>query len=309
MPGACADTRIAIAMLTYNRREEVLRSLARLTSLAEQPKIVLVDNASTDGTIEAVNEAFANVEIIAAGKNLGAAGRNLALRRLDAPYVALSDDDTWWELGSLKRAADLFDEYPRLAVTTARVLVGPEEGLDPTCLVMEASPFAGEPDMPGLPLLGFLAGASVVRREAFLECGGFSDRLFLGGEEQWLAADLASRGWWPCYVPELVVHHHPSPREAARRRWHEVRNALWFAWLRRPTRSALGRTVWLTKNKPFGDVWRGSMAAIVGLPKVWYLRDIVPPHVEAGLRRLDAMDAEPKIEADAHPTKPLTTNH
>lgn len=305
-----ADTRIAVAMLTHNRRGEVLRSLARLTSLPEQPRIVLVDNASADGTIEAVTAAFANVEIIAAGKNLGAAGRNLALRRLDTPYVALSDDDTWWEPGSLKRAADFFDEHPRLAVATARVLVGPEEDLDPTCLVMEASPLVTEAGMPGRPLLGFLAGASVVRREAFLECGGFSERLFLGGEEQWVAADLASRGWWLCYVPELVVHHHPSPvREAARRRWHEVRNALWFAWLRRPRSSAASRTLWLARNKPFSDLWRGSFAALVGLPKVWNLRRVVPPDVEAGLQRLDAMDAESKTEAAANPVKPLTTSH
>lgn len=301
-----ADARIAVAMLTYNRRGEVLRSLERLRALPERPRIVVVDNASTDGTVEAIHAVYPTLEVVHAGGNLGAAGRNLGLRQLDTPYVALCDDDTWWEPGSLKRAADVFDAHPRLTVATARVLVGPQDEIDPTCLVMEASPLVSEPDMPGRPVLGFLAGASVVRRQTFLDCGGFSERLFLGGEEQWIAAEVASRGGWLCYLPELVVHHHPSlSRDAAGRRWREVRNALWFAWLRRPPRSALARSWWLARTKKFSDVWRGSLAALAGLPSVWSLRGIVGPEVEEGLRRLDAMERSglpvpmPQLPAEA----------
>ncbi|HET6884092.1 MAG TPA: glycosyltransferase [Pirellulales bacterium] len=302
------DKRIGVAMLTHNRRDETLRSLAQLTALPERPRIVLVDNASTDGTAEAVASGYPQVEVLQAGANLGAAGRNLALRRLDTPYVALCDDDTWWEPGSLRHAADVFEAHPRLAVATAKVLVGQQDELDPTCLVMEASPLPAAVGMPGRPLLGFLAGASVVRRTAFLDCGGFSERLFLGGEEQWVAAELAARGWWLCYLPDLVVHHHPSPvRNVRNRRWHEVRNALWFAWLRRPLASALKRSLWLARTKGAGDFCRGALAAAIGLPSVWGLRLIVPPEVEDGFRRLDAMErgewpaaaVEPAVELSA----------
>ena len=94
------------------------------------------------------------------------------------------------------------------------------------------SPLPRQPGMPGSSLLGFLAGASVVRRDVFLEAGGFEPRFFIGGEEELLAADLAARGHWLCYVPELVVHHHPSPvRDGQGRRLTTARNALWFTWL------------------------------------------------------------------------------
>lgn len=283
------DARIGVALLTHNRRQEVLHTLRQLTALAERPRIALVDNASTDGTAEAVATQFPGVAILRSDRNLGAAGRNLALRWLETPYVALCDDDTWWQPGGLARAADLFDGHPQLALITARVLVGPQEEIDPTCLTMESSPLPRKPGMPGRPILGFLAGASVVRRETFLDCGGFSERLFLGGEEQWAAVELAIRGWWMCYVPELVVHHHPSPcREVSRRRWHEVRNALWFAWMRRPVPSALRRTRRLASERPAGDFARGIAAALVGLPRMLAQRRVVPLHVEQALRRLES---------------------
>jgi GT2 family glycosyltransferase len=284
------DPRVAVVMITYNRREEVLRSLAHLTCLAERPRVLLVDNGSTDGTAAVVAERFPQVEVVPAGGNLGAAARTLGVRRVNAPYVALSDDDTWWDSGGLRRAADLFDRHPRLGIITGRVLVGPEEREDPVCRELEASPLPREPGMPGRPLLGFLAGASVVRRAAFLEAGGFPERSFLGGEEELLAADLAARGWWLCYVPDIVVHHYPSPcRDVFCRRWHLVRNALWFAWLRRPLPSALRRTLRVARSLPWDRASRrGFAAAVAGLPWVLRERREVPRDVEAGLRLLDA---------------------
>ena len=146
-----------------------------------------------DGTPAAVAGRFPRVEVLDAGRNLGAAARTLGVRHVDAPYVAFCDDDAWWEPGSLRAAADLFDAQPRLAVISARVLVGPEDREDPACDVLARSPLPREPGMPGPPLLGFLAGASVVRRSAFLDVGGFEPRFFIGGEEE---ARVSTAGRW-----------------------------------------------------------------------------------------------------------------
>ena len=283
------DSRVSVVMITHNRRPEVLASLAQLTRLPERPHVIVVDNGSADGTIPAVRERFPHVDTLAADCNLGAAGRTLGVQRATTPYIAFTDDDTWWAPGSLRRAADLFDAHPRLAVATARVLVGPEEREDPVCKELEASPLPHDPAMPGRPLLGCLAGASVMRRAAFLEVGGYRSEFFIGGEEELLAADLAARGWWLCYVPELTVHHHPSPqRDAGTRRWYSLRNALWFAWLRRPLPSAVRRTVRLARSAPWNRTsLRGFAEAFAGLPWVLRERRVVPHEVERGLRLLD----------------------
>ncbi|NUT11446.1 MAG: glycosyltransferase family 2 protein, partial [Nonomuraea sp.] len=59
------DPRVGAVMITWNRREEALTSLGRLLRLPERPRAVLVDNASTDGTAEAVAHAFPEVDVVA----------------------------------------------------------------------------------------------------------------------------------------------------------------------------------------------------------------------------------------------------
>jgi GT2 family glycosyltransferase len=285
-----ADARIGVVIITYQRRDEALRAVERLTTLPEQPPVVLVDNGSPDGTADAVRRKFPDVKVLALDRNAGAVGRNLGIEHLDTPYVAFCDDDTWWESGSLTAAADILDAHPRLAVVNARILVEPGARDDPIVAELRDSPVPGPDWLPGPALGSFLAGASVVRREAFRSVGGFSSRLWLGGEEELLATDLLSAGWEICYLAQLVVHHAASPvRDATRRRRVGLRNTLWFTWLRRPLAPALRRTVFLAVTAPRD---RASVLAwwdaVRGLPWVLARRRPRPESVEARLAPLDA---------------------
>jgi GT2 family glycosyltransferase len=283
------DSRVGVVMITWQRRDEALTAVRRLTELPERPPIVVVDNGSTDGTAEAIRAAYPDVCVLALDHNLGAVGRNLGVEQLRTPYVAFCDDDTWWEPGSLPLAAKVLDENPQLALVNARIVVEPRGVEDPIVAELRDSPVPGPDWLPGPAIGSFLAGASVVRREAFLAAGGFSERLRLGGEEELLATDLLTAGWELCYLEELLVHHQASPlRDATRRRREGLRNTLWFIWLRRPLRPALRRTAFLAGTVPRD---RTSMLAawdaLRGLP--WLLRDRRPrpPRVEMRLAGLD----------------------
>jgi GT2 family glycosyltransferase len=282
-----SDGRVGVVVLTHNRPDELARTLDRLQALPERPPIVVVDNASSPPA--QVGNRRADIELARLPTNLGAAGRNVGAARLATPYVAFCDDDTWWAPGSLARAADLLDAYPRLGLVTGTVLVGPEERLDPTCLEMTRTPLDAVPGLPGYPVLGFLCAATVVRRDAFLAAGGFEPRFFLGGEEALLAMDLAAAGFALTHVPDIVVHHVPSPhRDAGRRRELLLRNALWTAWLRRPAMAAVRRTVQLLGDEPRDRaLLTGLAGALAGVPWILRRRAVVPARVEEGLRRLD----------------------
>jgi GT2 family glycosyltransferase len=287
--GTGADPRVAVVVITHQRRDEVLLALSRLRELPEQPHVVVVDNGSTDGTADAVRAQHPWVELIASPDNLGAVGRNVGVARLDTPYVAFCDDDTWWEPGSLRAAADVLAAHPRLAVVTARILVEPGGAEDPIVAELRDSPVVGADWLPGPALGSFLAGASVLRREAFTEVGGFSERLWLGGEEELMAGDLAAAGWELCYLPLLTIHHQASTaRDPHRRRADGIRNTLWTTWLRRPLRPALRRTLHLLRTVPRDRVTaRGLRAAVLGLPWVLRERRVLPPHAEARFAALE----------------------
>jgi GT2 family glycosyltransferase len=290
MPRVMADTRIGVVIITYQRRDEALGAVERLTALPEQPPVVLVDNGSADGTAEAVRTKFPQVEVVALTDNAGAVGRNVGVERLTTPYVAFCDDDTWWEPGSLTAAADALDAHPRLAIVNARIVVEPGGHDDPIVAELRESPVPGPAWLPGPALGSFLAGASVVRRDAFRAVGGFSSRLWLGGEEELLATDTLSAGWEICYLENLVVHHAASPvRDTTRRRRDGLRNTLWFTWLRRPIAPALRRTIFLAATAPRDRT--SALAwwdAVRGLPWVLARRRTRPRSVEARLAPLDA---------------------
>lgn len=283
------DPRLGVVVATRNRRHDLLGALGHLAALPERPQIVVVDNGSSDGTAGAVGRRFPAVRVIPLDENLGAAGRNVGVRAIGTPYVAFSDDDSWWEPGALARAADLFDAHPRLGLIVARILVGPREREDPICAEMARGPLPAEHDLPGPPVLGFLACAAIVRREAYLGVGGFEPRLLIGGEEDLLAADLASAGWGLAYVRGVVAHHYPSrTRDARAVRRLGLRNALWLAWLRRPTSTAMGHTLRVLRAAPANaDARAGLLGALRGVPWVLRSRRVVPARVERGLRLLD----------------------
>jgi GT2 family glycosyltransferase len=284
------ERRVGVVVITWERREEALAAVDRLRTLPERPPVVLVDNGSTDGTADAVRARFPGVDVVALGDNRGAVGRNVGVARLGTPYVAFCDDDTWWEPGSLTRAADVLDAFSRLAVVNARIVVEPGGADDPIVAELRDSPVPGPDWLPGPALGSFLAGASVVRRDAFLAAGGFSARLWLGGEEELLATDLLSAGWELCYLDDLAVHHRASTsRDTRLRRRVGLRNTLWFTWLRRPFAPALRRTLFLARTVPHDRTSAlGAWDAVRGLP--WLITQRRPRRatVEARLSGLDA---------------------
>ncbi|MFF1521394.1 glycosyltransferase family 2 protein [Streptomyces sp. NPDC058284] len=283
------DPRTTVVVITKDRRDELLRTLRTLRELPERPHVIVTDNDSSDGTAEAVQRLFPEVQLLCPGRNLGAVGRNHAVRHVRTPHVAFCDDDTWWEPGSLRRAADLLDAHPPLAAVTARIVVEPSGEEDPVVAELRDSPLSGPDWLPGPALGSFLAAATVIRADAFREAGGFHPGLWLGGEEELLATDLLTRGHWLAYVPELTIHHAASKlRDSTDRRVLGLRNTLWFTWLRRPWPSALRRTRQLLRTVPRDRAsLRAVGHAVAGLPWVLRQRSPVPAPIEARLVALE----------------------
>jgi N-acetylglucosaminyl-diphospho-decaprenol L-rhamnosyltransferase len=284
---AGAAPRVTVVVMTRDRRDGLLAALAELTSRSPGAPVIVVDNGSSDGTPVAVAERFPGVRVIALAENRGATARNAGVAAADTPYVAFSDDDSWWAAGALDRAADLLDAVPRLGLITARVLVGPDERPDPMAAELTLSPLPTPCDLPGPRVLGFLACGAVVRRDAFLEVGGFHPVVFFLGEETVLAQDLTAAGHGLCYVPDVVAHHHPGTAgDRTGRARLQLRNALLSSWLRRPLPGAAADTLAALRGARDPDVRGALRDAARRLPAVVAARRVLPPEVEADVRTL-----------------------
>jgi GT2 family glycosyltransferase len=276
--------RVTTVVATRNRWTDL-----EVTLPCHTEPVILLDNGSDDGTPSRVRRAFPHVLVIELRDNLGAVARNVGVRAATTPYVAFADDDSWWAPGALDRAAELFDAHPRLGLVAARILVGPDERTDPVCTEMASSPLLARDDgpCPGRAILGFVACGSVIRREAFLEAGGFDEVVEFAGEEERLAMDLATRGWDLTYAEEVVAHHHPSTsrESSAARRARLARNRLLTALMRRPWPVVAG----IAWSLACGDAAsrRGVVLAVPRAARALGCRAVVPPPVEGQLRLLE----------------------
>ena len=247
-PQPIEDDRVTVVVASRNRCADLALTLGR-----HRAPVILVDNGSQDGTDALVRAAFPDVRTIRMGTNAGAFGRTMGARAAETEFVAFADDDSWWSAGSLRTAADLLAGNPAVAVVVGKILVGPLARPDPFCRVMEQSPLPVS-SSGHRSLLGFVACATMVRRRAFLDVGGFDDVVRFPGEEERVALDLVDRGHVLIYAPEVVIHHHPSANRAAP-----------AARVRAVTRSTLLSAV---QRLPWGIVLRRARHALLaGTPE------------------------------------------
>src|SRR3954451_24854374 len=106
---AGSDALVDVAIVTWNTRETTLEAIASL--LAAEPagmlQVLVRDNASSDGTAEAIAAAYPEVALDAGEANLGfAGGVNTMLQRSTAPWCLLLNSDAWPEPGAISRMVE-----------------------------------------------------------------------------------------------------------------------------------------------------------------------------------------------------------
>jgi len=293
MPAPASDERpedglggqLTVVLLTFNCAHRIAGVLARLEAL--QVPVVVVDNGSGDD-IREVLARFPDVDAVLLPRNIGAAARNVGLRRASTPYVAFCDDDGWYDREGLRAAVTLLDTHPRLGLVNARILVGEQQRLDVISAEMAASPVPERAGIAGAVLLSFMAGAAIVRRAAYLEAGGYDQRFFIGGEEETLAVKMVRLGWQLRYVSGVVMHHRPSRANAGSLRHVGLRNTVVNAWLHRPARSALRWTAFSLADAPKNLNYLRAVGLILrAVPWIARERSQMPKALDADLRLLD----------------------
>lgn len=278
-----------------------MATVARLLDTTACP-VIVVDNASDDDSLAAARRlaagAAGRVHVIAAGRNLGAVGRNVGVAACATPYVAFCDDDSWWTPDAPGLIEELFARHPSVGLLAATTLVWPRGShrcaVDPMVESLAGSPLGTRAGLPGPSILGFLSCSAAVRVEAFTAAGGFSPILHFRGEEQLLALDMSVLGWDLCYCPELVAVHRPSNTRPASitQDARSLRNAVLTTWLRRPPRRCAQSVRRLLAASVRDRAYaRAAAEALVKIPAVLRQRRRLPDRVEDAVMLLESCAA------------------
>lgn len=197
---ARALARVGAVVLSYNRRE---LTVACLRSLATVPdvRVLLVDNASADGTVEAVRKGLPGVEVLALPENRGyGGGMNAGVERLlaeGAEYVLLLNNDTLFpDPGFAQKLAAALDADARAAVAGPRVV-----SLETGRVLFDGPTRDRYGTMPVNP-------AAMMWRAAWIrEHGLFDPAFFVYFEDRDLFRRMEATGWRAVHVDEAVVAH------------------------------------------------------------------------------------------------------
>jgi N-acetylglucosaminyl-diphospho-decaprenol L-rhamnosyltransferase len=223
-----ADGPAAAVVVNYNAGDHLIDCVRSLRA-AGVDRIVVVDNASVDGSPGVLRAADPGVEVVDAGGNLGfGRGVNRGAARVDAPLLLVLNPDTVIEPGSVKALATALDADPSLGIVGPRI-----EEPDGT-LYPSARSFPAMRDAIGHAFLGpvmprnrftrryrmldadrtvatrvdWVSGACMlVRRPCFDQLGGFDEDYFMYGEDVDLCWRAWKAGWAVGYEPSGRVVH------------------------------------------------------------------------------------------------------
>ncbi|HEY81470.1 MAG TPA: glycosyltransferase family 2 protein [Anaerolineae bacterium] len=236
---------IAILIVSWNVRELLLGCLNALPEAvgdAYSYEVILVDNASSDGTVEAVQEAFPHVRIIANKENRGfTRGNNQALAATQARYLFLLNPDTQPLPDSIATLARYLDQHPQVGMVGPRLWYGdgrpqPSRRRFPTLLTLFTESTIIQHYLPQLPIFAhfimadvpddapqevdWLVGAAImVRREVYEQIGGLDEGFFMYSEELDWCHRAKDAGWRIAYHPAAeIIHYEGKSSEQARAR-------------------------------------------------------------------------------------------
>jgi len=255
---------ISIIVVSYNTKTLLLECLSSIFATVKELsfEVRLVDNNSTDGTLETVRERYPAVKIIANRENLGfAAANNQALRSMSGRYALLLNSDTVLTEGAVRALYDFMEAHPKAGMGCGQLLN--QDGSKqnsianfPTPLTLLCNetllrmlwparfPSKRRQYRPPIEVESCIGACVMVRKKAMDEVGLFDERYFFFFEETDWAYRMRRAGWGVYFVPAAEIFHAQGKtvgsgassrimfyksRYLFLRKWHRISFPLFYA--------------------------------------------------------------------------------
>jgi glycosyltransferase involved in cell wall biosynthesis len=241
-------------IVTRNRKDEVIRAIRSAVEQEGSPEILVLDDGSTDGTPEAIEREFPEVRLVAFDRSEEVVvRRNRGFELASSPIVVAIDDDSEFSSPAVvaQTVAD-FDD-PRVGAVAVPCID----------LVRDETVRQRAPADDGVFVTQqFFGAACALRREAFLEVGGYRPVLEHQAEEPDLCVRLLDAGYVVRLGRSDPITHYGSPKRDVELMWFRgCRNDILFAWLNVPLPDVLVHAA----KQTLYELWLGRGVGRVGL--------------------------------------------
>ena len=289
---------IAVVVVNWNSGQYLGKCLQNLKDQTLSPdRVLVVDNASTDASMDGLDQRFRSWEFIHLGKNTGfASANNLAVNQVeDCDWIAFLNPDAFAHPDWLENLMQAVKSFPDVKMFGSHMLGHENDLIDGTGDIYHVSGVAwrrehgmkySKVNRESGEIFSPCAAASLISREAFLSVGGFDEHFYCYNEDVDLSFRLRLIGHRCVYVPDAVVAHVGSgttSRYSDFAVYHGQRNLVWSYFRNMPGRwfwvylpqhilFSVVALIWFSLQGKAVPVFKARWDALKGLPRVLKLR-------------------------------------
>jgi N-acetylglucosaminyl-diphospho-decaprenol L-rhamnosyltransferase len=307
---------VSVIVVTWNGRpylDACLRAVAAQAGV--EMETILVDNASTDGTVEYVRERFPAVRLVPLAENRGfAGGNNAGVREARGRFIALLNNDAVPQSDWLQALLRGVDERTRRVLVTSRIVYMHDPAIIDSAgdgMLVSGGAFKRhhgarvDVALQSAEVFGVCGAACLMPKQLFEELGGFDEDFFASHEDVDLSYRARLLGYRCFYAADAVVRHHGSAtigRASGFAVFHGQRNLEWVYLKNTPASLLLitlpghllymaAACVYFARIGAFGPFVRAKIAAAAGLSRVLRKRTQVQE-----TRRVGAAEIRPLLD-------------
>jgi len=284
---------VSVIIVTWNGRQYLEGCLeAVVTQSGIAAEIILVDNGSSDGTVDFVRTRFPQVRVVALGENRGfAGGNNAGAHEARCEFLAFLNNDTIPDSTWLRALRNGIDVRAHFLLATSRIVYMHDSSVIDSAgdgLFRAGGAYKRHHGAPvdaatvSREVFGVCGAACLISRRVFEELGGFDEDFFASHEDVDLSYRARLRGYRCRYVADAIVKHHGSAtlgRASVSAVFHGQRNLEWM-YVKNTPASLLVRTLpghllynvasaaYCARVGLLGAFLKAKLAAVRGLPGI-----------------------------------------
>lgn len=189
---------VTVNILSFNRKDDLRTSLQHIFAQDyKNIEVIVVDNNSSDGTVEMVQSEFPEAQLIVLQKNIGIAGWNEGFRIAKGKYVLVLDDDSYPHFSAIEKIVRIAEHQPSCGIVACRIQSSHE--------ISERSTWKNKDIVNN-----FVGCGALIRRSIFKHTEMFSDLLFLYYHELEFSMRVLNAGSLILYAEDAIVAHEGS---------------------------------------------------------------------------------------------------